>query len=60
LPGGKQAALSRLEKQADVKASTLRGSIRALGGELQLVVLEGADVRIEELGEVERRGKRAT
>lgn len=36
--GGKQVQVSRIERRADVKLSTLRGYVRALGGELQLIV----------------------
>ena len=36
--GGKQVYVSRLESRSDVKVSTLRDYVRALGGELQLMV----------------------
>ena len=36
--GGKQVYVSRLESRSDVKVSTLREYVRALGGELQLMV----------------------
>ncbi len=36
--GGKQVYVSRLESRSDVKVSTLREYIQALGGELQLMV----------------------
>lgn len=36
--GGKQVYVSRLESRADVKVSTLREYVHALGGELQLMV----------------------
>jgi transcriptional regulator len=50
--GGKQVYISRLEKRADVKVSTLRDYVRALGGDLQLVVTfpEGRSVTIKDLG----------
>ena len=36
--GGKQVYVSRLESRSDVKVSTLREYVRALGGELQMMV----------------------
>jgi hypothetical protein len=36
--GGKQVYVSRLESRSDVKVSTLRDYVRALGGELQMMV----------------------
>lgn len=36
--GGKQVYVSRLEGRSDVKVSTLRDYVHALGGELQLMV----------------------
>lgn len=36
--GGKQVYVSRIEQRADVKLSTLRDYVEALGGELQLLV----------------------
>jgi hypothetical protein len=46
--GGKQVYVSRLESRDDVKVSTLRGYVKALGGELQLLVTfpEGGKVEI--------------
>lgn len=46
--GGKQVYVSRLESRSDVKVSTLRGYVKALGGELQLLVTfpEGEKVEI--------------
>lgn len=35
--GTGQAAVSRLERRADMYVSTLRGMIRAMGGELEIV-----------------------
>lgn len=51
--GGKQVYVSRLESRSDVKVSTLRGYVKALGGDLQLLVTfpEGEKV------EIARRGK---
>ena len=56
--GGKQVYISRLEKRADMKLSTLREYIGALGGELQLMVTfpEGAPVRLKEPGSDRARG----
>ena len=36
--GGKQVYVSRMESRSDVKVSTLREYVQALGGELQLMV----------------------
>ncbi len=64
--GGKQVYVSRIEQRADVKLSTLRDYVQALGGELQLLVTFPGDqtVRIGALGEAEgrsrMRGKRKT
>jgi Helix-turn-helix domain len=55
--GGKQVYISRLEKRADVKLSTLRNYVQALGGELQLMVTfpEGAAVAIKDIGGAPKR-----
>jgi Helix-turn-helix domain len=47
--GGKQVYVSRLESRSDVKVSTLRDYVHALGGELQLMVTfpEGAKTDIK-------------
>jgi DNA-binding XRE family transcriptional regulator len=47
--GGKQVYVSRLESRSDVKVSTLRDYVHALGGELQLMVTfpEGTEVNIK-------------
>ena len=45
--GIKQPTLSRLESQGDMHISTLRRLIRALGGELEIVVhMPGGDIRL--------------
>jgi hypothetical protein len=51
--GGRQVYVSRLEKRADMKLSTLRDYVRAIGGDLQLMVTfpEGKTVRIKDIGE---------
>lgn len=36
--GGKQVYVSRLEKRRDMKLSTLRDYVKAIGGDLQLIV----------------------
>jgi hypothetical protein len=48
----KQAEVSKFEKRGDMLVSTLRGYIRALGGELELVArLPGRDpIKLSELG----------
>ena len=49
--GGKQVYVSRLESRSDVKVSTLRDYVHALGGELQLMVTfpEGAKAKVKSL-----------
>jgi len=56
--GGKQVYVSRLEKRADMKLSTLREYVKAIGGDLQLVVTfpEGS-VRLRAGGPSGRRRK---
>ncbi len=58
---GKQVYISRLERRADMKLSTLRGYIRAIGGDLQLMVTfpEGQAVKLRSIGDdaAEARGK---
>jgi transcriptional regulator with XRE-family HTH domain len=51
--GGRQVYVSRLERRADMKLSTLRDYVQALGGDLQLVVTfpEGETVRLGNFGE---------
>ena len=51
--GGRQVYVSRLEHRADMKLSTLRGYVEALGGDLQLIVTfpEGETVRLGHFGE---------
>ena len=51
--GGRQVYISRLEQRADMKLSTLKSYVEALGGELQLVVTfpEGTAVQLRPVGE---------
>jgi hypothetical protein len=58
--GGKQVYVSRLEKRDDMKLSTLREYVKAIGGDLQLVVTfpEG-NVRLRAGGNTGR-GRRST
>lgn len=51
--GGRQVYVSRLEHRADMKLSTLRAYVEALGGDLQLVVTfpEGRSVRLKDIAE---------
>lgn len=45
--GIKQPSLSKLESQGDMRVSTLRNLIEALGGELEIVAhMPGGDVRV--------------
>ena len=50
--GGKQVYVSRMESRSDVKVSTLRDYVKAIGGELQLMVTfpEGAKASIKSSG----------
>jgi transcriptional regulator with XRE-family HTH domain len=50
--GGRQVYVSRLEKRADMKLSTLRDYIGAIGGRLELVVSfpKGRRVKLSDLG----------
>jgi transcriptional regulator with XRE-family HTH domain len=50
--GGRQVYVSRLERRADMKLSTLRQYIDAIGGRLQLLVTfpEGEAVRLKDIG----------
>lgn len=51
--GGRQVYISRLEKRSDMKLSTLRDYVGAIGGNLHLMVTfpEGGAVRIKDIGE---------
>jgi transcriptional regulator with XRE-family HTH domain len=60
--GGRQVYVSRLENRVDMKLSTLRDYVRAIGGDLKLVVTfpEGGTVRLGGIGttnSAERRRK---
>jgi transcriptional regulator with XRE-family HTH domain len=50
--GGRQVYVSRLEKRSDMKLSTLRDYVRALGGELKVMVTfpEGETVKLKSIG----------
>ncbi|MBV9567052.1 MAG: helix-turn-helix transcriptional regulator [Hyphomicrobiales bacterium] len=58
---GRQTYVSRLEHRADMKLSTLREYVRALGGDLQLRVTFPADapVRLRNLGAKSARQNRS-
>jgi len=63
----KQPSVSKIEKQADMYLSTLRGYVEAIGGELELVVRlpSRPAMRLQHLGDVfvepaTSRGPRAT
>jgi predicted DNA-binding protein (UPF0251 family) len=58
--GGRQVYVSRLEKRADMKLSTLRDYVRAIGGDLQLMVTfpEGTAVKLRDIGALKSRRKR--
>lgn len=49
--GGRQVYISRLEHRTDMKLSTLKGYVEAIGGELQLVVTfpEGMEVKLKQV-----------
>ena len=52
LLGKSQAAVAQMEQRADMKVSTLRGAIEAMGGKLELVAhFPAGDVKISRLGE---------
>jgi len=57
---GRQVYVSRLERRADMKLSTLREYVRALGGDLQLMVTFPGDipVRLRDIGAISRRKNR--
>ncbi|WP_293858173.1 XRE family transcriptional regulator [uncultured Alsobacter sp.] len=50
----KQPSVSKIERQADMYLSTLRGYVEALGGELELIVRlpSRAPIRIDKLGDL--------
>jgi hypothetical protein len=52
--GGRQVYVSRLESRADMKLSTLRDYVGAVGGDLHLIVSfpEGSAVRLKEIGDL--------
>lgn len=50
--GKSQAAVAQMEQRTDMKVSTLRGAIEAMGGKLELVAhFPTGDVKITSLGE---------
>ena len=57
---GRQVYVSRLERRADMKLSTLREYVRALGGDLQLMVTFPGDtpVRLGNIGTISGRKSR--
>ncbi len=57
---GRQVYVSRLERRADMKLSTLREYVRALGGDLQLMVTFPGDlpVRLRDIGTMSARTAR--
>lgn len=59
--GGRQVYVSRFEKRADIKLSTLRDYVRAIGGDLQLIVTfpDGETVRLKDIGEAAPSGAAA-
>ena len=57
--GGRQVYVSRLEKRSDMKLSTLRDYVAALGGELQVMVTfpNSESVSLGDFGGVRAAGK---
>lgn len=57
---GRQVYVSRLERRADMKLSTLREYVRALGGDLQLMVTFPGDVpvKLRDIGTISGRKDR--
>lgn len=50
--GKSQAAIAQMEQRADMKVSTLRETVEAMGGKLKLVAqFPDGDIRITRLGE---------
>lgn len=58
----KQPSVSKIEKQADMYLSTLRGYVEAIGGELELIVTLPArrPIRLRHLGDAMARPQKAT
>ncbi len=51
--GNRQAAVSKIERRADMHVSTLRRYVEALGGELEIIAhFPEGDVRISQFEEV--------
>jgi very-short-patch-repair endonuclease len=51
--GNRQAAVSKIERRADMYVSTLRRYVEALGGELEIIArFPEGDVRIKQFEEV--------
>jgi DNA-binding XRE family transcriptional regulator len=51
----RQPAIAKLEKRADMYLSTLRGVIKAMGGELEIrAMFSDGDVRINQLRDLKR------
>ena len=59
--GGRQVYVSRLENREDMKLSTLREYVKAIGGDLQLLVTfpEGQSVRLKQSSVIGRRRRSA-
>lgn len=59
--GGRQVYVSRLEGRSDMKLSTLRSYVRALGGELQVMVTfpQNQTVALKSIGESEGKPRRS-
>lgn len=57
---GRQVYVSRLERRADMKLSTLREYVRALGGDLELMVTfpEDGPVKLRDIGTTPTRKRR--
>ena len=54
-----QAAVSKVEKRTDMLISTLRRTIKAMGGELEIrAILPGGVVRINQFEEIRRPARR--
>ena len=58
----KQPSVSKIERQADMYLSTLRSYVKAIGGELELVVHlpSGPDVHLHHLGDISPEQKAPT
>lgn len=59
LLGVEQAAVSKMERRADMYISTLQTAIKAMGGDLEIrAVFPDGTVRIDQFRDIQRSGRR--